>query len=109
MKIVNFAAASVDTTGGTGGTILSADAAKAGLAVGMEYVSINPSVDIRLVDPTGGTAYPNIPGAIAGTIANSPFICPAGVPTMVRHRGGEIRGISSSGTATVLYALSVGD
>lgn len=106
MKIVNFAAASVGTGGGT---ILAADAAKAGLAAGMEYVCINPSVAVTLVDPTGGTAYSNIPGAIAGTVANSPFVCPAGVPTMVKHRGGEIKGISSAGTASVLYALAVGD
>lgn len=108
MKIVNFAAASVDTTA-TGTTILSADAARAGLAIGMEYVCINPSVAVTLVDPTGGTAYANIPGAIAGSVANSPFVCPAGVPTMVRHRGGEIRGISSAGTSSVLYALAVSE
>lgn len=105
MQIVNFPTVGIDTTGGT---ILSAAAAAAGLAAGMEYVCINPSVALTLVDSTGGNAYANIPGAVAGSVANSPFVCPAGTPTMVKHRGGAINGISSAGTSTVQYALAVG-
>lgn len=101
MQIVNFAVASIGTGGGI---ILAADVAKALLAEGMEFVGINPSVDIVLADSTLGQGHANIPGSIAGSTANSPWTCSANTVTTVQHRGGPIYGISTSGTATVKYS-----
>ena len=101
MKIVNLATVSVDTTAG-GTEIFSAAAAKIAASEGMNCVVINPSVDIVLVDPDGAGPFSSqIPGAVAGTSANSPFLCPAGAATVVLHRSGPVRGISTSGTSTV--------
>ena len=100
MKVVNLATVSVDTTAG-GTEIFSAAAARIAASEGMGCVIINPSVEIVLVDPGGNLPSSSIPGAVVGTYANSPFTCPAGVPTVVLHRSGPIRAISSSGTSTV--------
>lgn len=102
MQIVNFDPVNVNA----GDTILTVDQAKAGGTEGMEYVCINPSVAIVLVSAQG--AHPNIPGSVAGTAANSPFTCAANTPTMVAHRGGEIKGITTGGASTVKFALAEG-
>lgn len=104
MKITNFATVPVDTTAG-GTEILSIAAAKAATTDGMEAVIIEPSVDIMLVDAGGATPLSTIPGAVAGTAANSAARCPANVGTTVMHRGGPLRAISSAGTSTVKVTL----
>ena len=105
MRIVNLATVAVDTTAG-GTVILSSDAARTATSEGMEAIVINPSVDIVLVAGAGTDVSSAIPGAVVGTVANSPFTCPAGVPTVVSHRSGPIRAISTSGTSTVKVAVA---
>ena len=100
MKVVNLATVSVDTTAG-GTEIFSAAAARLATSEGMGCIVVNPSVDIALVDAGGLNISSVVPGAVAGTAANSPFVCPAGIPTEIRHRSGPVRAISSSGTSTV--------
>ena len=100
MKVVNLPTVAVDTTAG-GTEIFSAAAARIAASEGLMAVLINPSVDIALVDPDGTILSTQIPGAVAGTYANSAATCPAGVATTVLHRSGPLRAISSSGTATV--------
>ena len=104
MNVNNFATASVVATAG-GTEILSSTLATAAATAGMNCIVINPSVDIALVDAGGASPISQLPGAVAGTYANSPLTIFAGVPTTVLHRGGPIRAISSSGTATVKWAL----
>lgn len=105
MRVVNLATVSVDTTAG-GTEVFSSAAARIATTEGMEAIVINPSVDIALVDPGGSQISSAIPGAVVGTYANSPFYCPAGVPTVILHRSGPIRAISSSGTSTVKVGVS---
>lgn len=100
MQVVNLATVSVATTAG-GTEIFSSAAARIATSEGMDSLVLNPSVDIVLVDANGSSVSSPIPGAVAGTVANSPFVCPAGVPTVIQHRSGAVRGISTSGTATV--------
>ena len=100
MRVVNFATVSVDTTAG-GTEIFSSAQARIATTEGMDCVVINPSVEIVLINAHGSSPQSSIPGSITGTYANSPFTCPAGVPTVVLHRSGPLRAISSSGTATV--------
>lgn len=113
MNITNLATVSV-TTSAT--VIFAADAARIATTAGMGAIAINPSVDVVLVNAGGagtiaaGTAAGTpdlgpVPSSIAGTVANSPFVCPAGVVTIVTHRSGPIVGISTSGTATVKVAV----
>lgn len=112
MQVVNLATVSVTTTGTV---IFTEDQARACTTLGLEAVGINPSVDVVLIDPTaGGGAYANIPnaagtgqGAVAGTVANSPWVCPVGVCTTVLHRSGALKAISTSGTATVKISPTV--
>ena len=100
MKVVNLATVAVDTT--AGGTIIFTEAqARIASSEGLEAVVINPSVDIVLVDPGGLQITSAIPGAIVGTAANSALTCPASTPTVVIHRSGPLRAISTSGTSTV--------
>lgn len=101
MQIINLNTVNVDTTAG-GTFLLTSDQALATQARGMTCVVVNPSVDIALVDASGTSPVP--PG-VAGTYANSPLICPAGVPTTIAHRAGPMKAISSSGTATVKVAV----
>ena len=106
MKIVNLATVAVDTT--AGGTVIFTSAqATIANSEGMECVIINPSVDIVLVDGGGLIVTSQIPGAVAGTAANSAAVCPAGVPTVVLHKSGPIRAISTAGTSTV--KITVGE
>lgn len=107
MQVVNLATVSVATTAG-GTEIFSSAQARIATSEGMDSLVLNPSVDIVLVDAGGLQVSSRIPlidgtgqGAVAGTVANSPFVCPAGVPTVIQHRSGAVRGISTSGTATV--------
>lgn len=102
MQIVNFDPMPVDTTA-TGIVILTSAQATAGLSEGFEALALNPDVAIVLISSIG--VHPNIPGSKAGTVANSPFVCAANTVTMVAHRGGEVRGISTAGTATTKFAL----
>lgn len=100
MKIVNLATVTVETTAG-GTLLLTAEQAKAAASEGMECVVINPAADIVLVDPDGAGPFSSkIPGATAGTVANSPLTCPANVPTTVLHRSGPVRAIASASTVT---------
>jgi hypothetical protein len=96
MQITNLSTASVDTTAG-GTFILTAQEASDNQ--GMVCVIVNPDVDISLVDALGTAA------ATPGTVANSPLVCPAGVPTVIAHRSGPLKAISTSGTATVKRAI----
>ena len=105
MQVVNLATVSVATTAG-GTEIFSSAAARIATSEGMNCLVINPSVDIALVDAGGTLPSSNIPGAIEGTVANSPFVCPAGVPTVVLHRGGAVRAIASA-TSTVKIGVGV--
>lgn len=98
MQIINLATASVDTTAG-GTFVLTVDEANDGVQRGMTCVVLNPSVDIVLVDNQGSAA------AVPGTVANSPWVCPAGVPTVISHRSGPMKAISTSGTATVKRSI----
>lgn len=96
MKIVNLATVAVDSTAG-GTEIFSAAQARIAVTEGMGCVVINPSVEIVLVDPDSGSQISSkIPGAVVGTAANSPFICPAGTPTVVEHRSGPVRAICAT-------------
>ena len=104
MNIVNLATVAVATTAG-GTEIFSSAAARIATTEGMDAIAINPSVDIVLVDAAGASPSSPVPGAVAGTVANSPFVCPANVATIVTHRSGAVRGISTSGTATVKVAV----
>lgn len=98
MQIINLATVAVETTAG-GTFVLTVDEGKEGTTRGMTCVVLNPSVDIALVDAQGlNTVTP-------GTVANSPFVCPAGVPTIIEHRAGPLKAISTSGTATVKRAI----
>lgn len=101
MQILNLPTASVPTTAG-GTFILTAAEAADGLARGMTCVVINPDVDIVLVDSQGSAA------GVPGTVANSPWVCPAGTPTVIQHRSGPIKAISTSGTATVKRSIGCG-
>lgn len=96
MKIVNLATASILTTKSE---LLSSADATAAIKAGVTCFVVLPDVDIVLVDNSGTT--PDIPGSVAGSVANSPFVCPAGAPTVVDHRSGAVSAISTSGTATV--------
>ncbi len=100
MQITNLATVSVDTTAG-GTIILTLAQAQSATAAGMNALVINPSVEIALVDSGGSSPASPVTGAVVGTYANSPFICPAGVSTVVQHRSGLVRAISSAGTSTV--------
>ena len=103
MKVVNFATVSVVATG-NGTEIFSVDQARIATSEGLEAIVVEPTVDIMLIDAGGAQITSAIPGAVAGTVANSPLRCPAGVPTVALHRSGPMRAISSSGTATVKVA-----
>lgn len=105
MQITNLATVAVATTAG-GTEILSAAVANAALAKGLNCAVINPSVDIVLVDNGGLNPSSTLPGAVVGTVANSPFVCPANVSTVILHRGGSIRGISTNGTATTKIGVA---
>ena len=105
MRIVNLATVSVDTTAG-GTVIFSADAARIATTEGMEAIVVNPSAEIVLISAAGTGISSSVPGAVVGTAANSPFTCPAGVPTVVLHRAGPVRAIASSTTATVKVAVA---
>lgn len=100
MKVVNLATVSVPTTAG-GTEIFSSAAARIATIEGLDAVVINPSTDIALVDSGGLIVTSAIPGAVAGTAANSACLCPAGVPTVVQHRSGALRAIAVTATATV--------
>ena len=104
MQIVNLATVNVATTAG-GTEILSSAQARIATTEGLNCVIINPVVNIVLVDNNGLGTSSLVPGAVTGTVANSPIVCPAGVPTVVMHRSGAIRGISTSGTTVTQVAL----
>lgn len=104
MQIVNFPVATVTNTISP---IVTADQANDAIAAGLEYVAINPSIAIALVDPSGGQNWSNVTGSTAGSVANSPFVCAAGVVTMVAHKGGPISGISTGADSTVKWAFAV--
>ena len=88
MRIVNTALVSVLTS-----TTALLTAAQTGIA-DMLCVIVNPSVDIVIVDNQS-----------IGTVANSPLVCPAGAPTIIAHRAGVLKAISTSGTASVKVAI----
>lgn len=90
MRIVSMATASILATG-TGSVLVTNDQMRA--VSGAECVIVNPSVDIAIVD------------GVTGTVANSPAVCPANVPTVILHRSGPLLALSSSGTATVKVAI----
>lgn len=98
MQVINLATASVDTTAG-GTYILTVDEANDGASRGMTCVVVNPDVDIVLVSAQGNAAR------TPGTVANSPWVCPAGVATVISHRSGPLKAISTSGTATVKRSI----
>jgi hypothetical protein len=100
MRVVNFATVSVDTTAG-GTELFSSAQARIATTEGLEAIVVYPSVEIELVDADGLNVSSSIPGAVVGTATNSPFVCPANVPTVILHRSGPVRAISSVGTATV--------
>lgn len=100
MKVVNLATVAVDTTAG-GTEIFTSAQARAATSEGLMAVIIEASVDIALVDPDGLVPSSRIPGAIAGTAANSAAKCTAGNPMVVEHRSGPLRAISTAGTSTV--------
>lgn len=103
MKIVNLATVSVVATGN--GTLLLTDAqARILTSEGLDSIVVNPSVDIVLVDSGGAIVTSQLTDAVAGTVANSPLVCPASTPTVINHRSGALRAISTSGTATVKVA-----
>lgn len=105
MKVVNLATVSVVATGN--GTLLLTEAqARIATSEGLDSVVVNPSVDIVLVDSGGSVVTSSVPDAIAGTTSNSPFVCPASTPTVISHRSGALRAISTSGTATVKVGLA---
>ena len=104
MRITNLATVSVPTTAG-GTEILSAAAANTAQGLGYTFASIVPSVTVSLVDSGGSSPESQVPGAVAGTAANSGFVCPAGIPTVIIHGGGSLRAISPVGTATVKIGL----
>lgn len=93
-RVYNIPAVSVDTT--AGGTFLVTTAQLEAAPKGIVCVVILPSVDIALVD-----------GGSDGTYANSPFMCPAGIPTVQLWSGGPLKAISSSGTSTVKVGLGL--
>jgi hypothetical protein len=103
MQIINLPTVDVDINGGE---IFTSDQARAATTLGMLCIGVNPSVDVVLVCAQG--AYPGFPGAVAGTVANSPWVCPAGKTTTVRHRGGAVKAISTAGTSTVKVSPAVG-
>lgn len=114
MKVVNLDTVSVPTTAG-GTEIFSSAQARIATKEGMECIIVNPSTDIYLVDAGGPqplSEIPNLantgPGAVVGTAANSPFYCPAGVPTVVLHRSGPVRAIAATATATVKIGVGEG-
>lgn len=102
MQCVNLATASITTSISE---LLSSADANAATSLGLNSLVVNPSVDIVLVDASGTTAA--VPGSVAGTVANSPWVCPAGFPTVISHRGGKVSAISTSGTATVKRGLGL--
>lgn len=101
MQIINLATVNVDTTAG-GTFILTSQQALDAQGRGMTAVVVNPSVDIALVDASGNSPVP--PGVV-GTYANSPFVCPANTPTVITHRAGPLKAISSAGTSVVKVAV----
>lgn len=99
MQVINIATVSVST----GNNLLSTDQVNALQAFNIAWVVVNPSVDIVLVavtDDAGG-----FPGAVAGTTSNAPVTCPANTDTWILHRAGNLKAISTSGTATVKISL----
>lgn len=107
MQIVNFAPITIHAAAPAGETLVTAAQANAALAAGADYVAINPSVAIVLVDASGGQNWGNIPNAIAGSAANSPFSCAANTVTMVAHGGGEIKAITTGADSVVKWAFAV--
>lgn len=105
MRVVNLPTVAVDTTAG-GTEIFSVAAARIATSEGMEAIVVNPSVDIALVAASGSTVSSSVPGAVVGTYANSPFYCPANVATVIMHRSGPVRAISSAGTSTVKVGVA---
>lgn len=102
MQIINLAPVVVDNVGVE---ILTSAQAKAATTAGLEAVGINPSIDIVLVDDTLSNNPYGIPGAIPGSVANSPWVCPANTVTVVKHRSGPIRAISTGANSTVKTSL----
>ena len=94
MQITSLATVPVATTAG-GTTLVTNDQMNA--ITGAYAIAVNPSVDIVLVDNNA-----------VGTVANSPLVCPASVPTIIDHRFGTLKAISTSGTATVKVAILAG-
>jgi len=99
MRIVNMATVSVETT--AGGTVLVSDAQMRAVS-GAVAVVVTPVSDIYLVQNMvmGGAA-----ADAAGTAANSPFLCPAGVPTVIAHRSGPLRAITASGSSVTRVGI----
>jgi hypothetical protein len=97
MQIANFNPIVVDGTAG-GTFILTVAEANDLTTKGMTSFAINPSVDIVLVDNQGVSA------SIPGTVANSPLVCPANTVTVVAHRSGAIKAISTGANSTVRRA-----
>lgn len=105
MQVVNFDPISVDDS--TGELLLTSEQATAAGSAGLEYLGIESDVDIVIVDSSNGDNWANVPGAVAGTAANSPFKCPANTFVSIRHRRGAVKAISVSGTATVKVGLEI--
>lgn len=112
MKVVNLATVAVDATAG-GTVIFTAEQARIATTEGMQSIFINPSLDVVLVDSDGNTPSSQIPnitntgiGAVPGTIANSPLVCPAGIPTEIAHRSGPVRVL---GSAATVVKVAVGE
>ena len=113
MKVVNLDTVTVATTAG-GTEIFSAAQARVATSEGMRYVSVNPTVAISMVDAGGLIVTSQIPnlagtglGAVAGTVANSPLICPAGTTTMIEHRSGPLRAIAASSSTVQIAVVEV--
>ena len=99
MQTINIGTVSVDPTTPT--ALFSDAQVNALQAAAVQFVCVNPSVDIVIVGPATVT----FPGVATGSAANSPLTCPASTPTFIRHRSGNIYALSSSGTATVKVSL----
>lgn len=97
MRIVNLATVTVDTT--AGGVVLVTDAQMRAVS-GAVAVVVNPVSDIYLVQDQvmGGDD-------VVGTAANSPFYCPAGIPTVIAHTRGPLRAITASGSSVTRVGI----
>ena len=99
MKTISITTVAVDPTTPT--ALLTTDQVNALQSYGIQWLVLNPSVDIVIV----GTPNTGFPDTIQGTVANSPTVIHAGAATPIQHRSGNLHALSTSGTATVKISL----